>query len=279
MIYLATFFYLASFLFQALASWFALISFGRAQRHLHGWLFFSAALLLMLGRRVSPMMSIWRDLHVNITDAVLSVPISFFLMLGVLSIRKALGELEEKTEKLACSQKLDFLTSALSRAELFSAGEKEVERSLRTKRNFAVLMLDIDHFKVINDQFGHQQGDMVLKSLSCICHNTLRKVDIFGRYGGEEFVAVLPETTIDQARNVAERLRKNVADHLGFAAGLQDRVVTISLGVAVFEPNGDDSQDRTNLFATLIEQADTAMYHAKNAGRNQVSVFEYSSGV
>lgn len=279
MVYLATFFYFASFIFQVLASWFALISFRRTGQYRFGWLFFSIALLLMLGRRVSPMLAALRDLHANVTDAALSLPISFLLLVGVLSIRKAFGELEEKTEKLSCSQKLDFLTSALTRTELFVLGEKEIERSLRSRRAFALLMLDLDHFKNVNDRFGHQKGDEVLKSLTCICHNTLRKIDIFGRYGGEEFVAILPETSIEHAREVAERLRKNVSDHLAFAARLEEQPITISVGVAVFEPNGDALEDRSHLFKGLVEHADMAMYHAKNSGRNQVSVFEYANSV
>jgi diguanylate cyclase (GGDEF)-like protein len=277
MFYLATFFYLVSFAFQAIASWMALISFGRVGKHRWGWLFFSFALLLMLGRRISPIIVMWRDSHVNMTDAFLSVPISFFLMLGVISIRKAYADLEDKAEQLACAQKRDFLTETISRAELFSLGEKEVERSLRTRRTFALLMLDLDHFKLVNDQLGHKVGDVVLKSLSCVCQNTLRKMDVFSRYGGEEFVALLPETTLENAREVAERLRKNVSDHLGFASGLHDRKITVSIGVAVFEPNGNTDKGAASLFSEVIEQADMAMYHAKNAGRDQVSVFEFAA--
>lgn len=155
MLYLATFFYLASLVFQTLAFWFALISFGRAGQHRYGWLFFSLGLLLMLGRRVSPVMAMWQSSHINMTDAVLSVPISFLLMLGVLSLRKVLGELDDKTRALLHAQNLDVLTSALNRAALFAEGEKEIERSLRMRHSFAVLMLDIDHFKNINDRCGH----------------------------------------------------------------------------------------------------------------------------
>lgn len=279
MIYLATLLYLASFIFQALAFLVALVSFKRAGTHRLGWLFFSLGLLLMLGRRISPMMDVWSDLHVNMTDAVLSVPISFLLMMGVISIRRAFGELQDINEQLTHAQKLDSLTAALTHAEIFIEGEKEIERSFRTKYSFALLMLDIDHFKQVNDQHGHQCGDCVLKALTCICHNTLRKIDVLGRYGGEEFVAILPGASLDNAREVAERLRKNVSDHLGFASGLEEKKVTISIGVAVFEPTGNETKDRADLFKSLVAQADAAMYHAKNAGRNQVSVFECLNAV
>lgn len=279
MIYLASFFYSASLVFQALSFWFALISFRPAGKYRSGWLFLSFALLLMLGRRISPIFSMWQDLHVDIVDAALSVPISFFLMFGVLSLRKALRELDEKTQQLSASQKLDFLTSAFTRAELFIAGEMEVERSLRTGRPFALLMLDLDHFKEINDQYGHQCGDDVLKSLACICQNSLRKMDVFARYGGEEFVVILPETGIKNAKEAAERLRRNVSDHLGSASGLEDKKITISIGISIFEPNGSSAENSVSLFKILLEKADTAMYQAKNLGRNQVSVFESSNGV
>lgn len=277
MIYLASFFYLVSFVFQALSSWFALISFRPAGKYRYGWLFLSLALLLMLGRRISPIFSMWQDLHFDIVDAALSVPISLLLMLGVLSLRKALRELDEKTQQLLASQKLDFLTSAFTRAELFIAGEREVGRSLRTGHPFALLMLDLDHFKEINDQYGHQCGDDVLKSLACICQNSLRRIDVFARYGGEEFVVILPETAIENAKVAAERLRKNVGDHLGFASGLQDKKITISVGISTFESKGNPEENPASLFKILLEQADTAMYQAKNLGRNQVSVFECSN--
>lgn len=274
MAYLATFLYVLSLLFQSIVAWFAFITFGRTGKHWWGWLFFSLALLLMLGRRVYQIISIMHGVHANVTDAVLSVPISFLMLLGVLSICKAYGELEEKTERLICAQKVDFLTSAMNRAEFNVIGEKEVERSLRTGRSFGLLMLDLDHFKEVNDRYGHQVGDEVLKSITCICHNTLRKIDIFARYGGEEFMVLLPEATPESACEVAERLRKNVSDHLGFASGLQNKKITISIGVAIFEPNANAIGDRATLFNSLVNQADMAMYSAKNAGRDQVFLFE-----
>jgi len=278
MVYLAIFFYFASFVFQALASWFALISFRRTGQYRFGWLFFSIALLLMLGRRVSPMLAALRDLHANMTDAALSLPISFLLFLSVSTIRKAFGDLDEKARALVDAQKFDTLTLALTRAELFLEGEKEIERSLRMRQSFALLMLDIDHFKNVNDQHGHQCGDCVLHSLTCICRKVLRKIDAFGRYGGEEFVAILPGANASNAKEVAERLRQNISHHLGFASGLQDETITVSIGVAIFEPNGDKPEDSAFLFKALVGRADAAMYQAKNAGRDRVSVFECANG-
>jgi diguanylate cyclase (GGDEF)-like protein len=122
-------------------------------------------------------------------------------------------------------------------------------------------MLDIDHFKRVNDRYGHAKGDQVLKSLAQFMKVHLREFDILGRYGGEEFAIILPGADLNSARNVAYRLRQGVQDH-----SLVNRSVsvTISLGVAQL---AEDTPD----FQGLVNKADMAMYDAKRAGRNRVA--------
>jgi diguanylate cyclase (GGDEF)-like protein len=141
--------------------------------------------------------------------------------------------------------------------------ELELSRTKRYDNALSVLMLDIDHFKQINDTYGHQAGDMVLKSLALTFQEVLRNVDIIGRLGGEEFAAVLPETGIEIATEVAERLRQVIS------AGevvLTDSVkvqFTVSIGIAAFI-------DKNSNLDMLLNEADKALYRAKQSGRNRV---------
>jgi diguanylate cyclase (GGDEF)-like protein len=146
----------------------------------------------------------------------------------------------------------------------------EFERSRRYARPLSVIMLDIDHFKKVNDTYGHSIGDQVLQGLADLAKTSLRTVDILARYGGEEFVIMLPETTLDEAARTAERLRTNTAD-----ATLPTRVgnmsVTISLGVVALDDNCRNLEE-------LLDRSDQACYASKRTGRNKVSTWrpEYS---
>jgi diguanylate cyclase (GGDEF)-like protein len=139
--------------------------------------------------------------------------------------------------------------------------EKEVERAARFGRPLAVLMLDLDHFKAVNDSYGHQRGDEVLAELATRVRSQVRDVDTLARYGGEEFIAVLPETDGQGASLVAERIRDAVAAQPFGATGALPITLTVSIGVAVFPSHGDDA-------AGLVRSADAALYEAKRSGRN-----------
>jgi diguanylate cyclase (GGDEF)-like protein/PAS domain S-box-containing protein len=157
----------------------------------------------------------------------------------------------------------DQLTGIYNRRGLFQIGEFEFLRARRINRPFSAMIFDIDHFKKINDQYGHATGDQALRGLAERCRAGSRAVDLIGRYGGEEFVVLLPETNLESARLVAERLRLSIMEH-PFATDTDTFNITISIGVA--EANKHDS------LKTLIERADVALYKAKRTGRNRVMV-------
>lgn len=152
----------------------------------------------------------------------------------------------------------DELTGLANRRRLTQLLDEEVRRSARTGHMFAVLMIDLDHFKLVNDRFGHQTGDRVLKQCATALRQSVRTTDLVGRYGGEEFCVVLPETSAAGAHRVAEKLREAVGV-------LPDPVPTISVGLALWEPRSSVDD--------LLRRADQALYKAKEAGRNRTVVY------
>jgi diguanylate cyclase (GGDEF)-like protein/PAS domain S-box-containing protein len=164
--------------------------------------------------------------------------------------------LEERLRRLSTT---DGLTGLYNRRFLDETLAHELERAHRYQLPLALLMFDVDHFKRFNDEYGHDQGDRVLQAIAQTMQSLLRKVDVPCRYGGEEFLGILPGTTLSGAIIVAERLRHSV--ELLEVDGLN---VTISIGVAAFPELDADTRD------AFIEAADQALYQAKRAGRNQV---------
>jgi diguanylate cyclase (GGDEF)-like protein/PAS domain S-box-containing protein len=161
----------------------------------------------------------------------------------------------------------DTLTGLLTRHQFFNLGEIEVDRALRYNRPLSLIMVDIDHFKNINDTYGHMIGDQVLRTLSAECFlSVLRKMDMAGRYGGEEFVFLLPETTLACAVSAAERIRKLVNNTV-INSAYGPIQATVSLGVATLEKPTINVQQ-------LIVTADKALYNAKEKGRNRVEFIE-----
>src|SRR5579864_2668667 len=166
----------------------------------------------------------------------------------------------------------DFLTGLKTRGYFEQQLELEVKRTERKRQPFALLMIDIDFFKQLNDRYGHHAGDQVLRDLSAILAKDMREVDTVARYGGEEFVIILPETSQPGALFVAQRLRKAVEQANFFAASPQAvERLTISIGFAVFDQDGKTKRE-------LLENADTALYAAKKAGRNRVVVYSDIAG-
>ncbi|SKA94692.1 PAS domain S-box-containing protein/diguanylate cyclase (GGDEF) domain-containing protein [Paucidesulfovibrio gracilis DSM 16080] len=171
---------------------------------------------------------------------------------------------EERLRSLAAT---DELTGLANRRALLQRAESELDRAKRYDRDFSLLMLDLDHFKRVNDTYGHDVGDKVLQSLASTGSNALRDADLLGRLGGEEFAAVLPETSAIQAKEVAERLREAVALARVPEASAPDGTigVTISIGVAEYR-SGRDTVDE------ILKAADKALYQAKNSGRNRTEI-------
>ncbi|MCS6842124.1 MAG: diguanylate cyclase [Roseiflexus sp.] len=163
---------------------------------------------------------------------------------------------------------IDELTGVWNRRSFFEHARRELQRSQRTLRPLAVLMFDVDHFKSVNDTYGHAVGDQALRSLAERCRSQLRVTDIIGRYGGEEFAVALPETDLESAQHIAERLRVAV-ENASFKTAQGSISLTISVGVAVYDPS-----DQTTLDA-VIDRADRALYIAKRSGRNCVRAWSY----
>ena len=166
--------------------------------------------------------------------------------------------------QLANMALFDSLTGSLNRPAFYQHAKKEFARSKRYYRPLSVIMLDIDHFKRINDQYGHQGGDQVLQIFAEACQEIIRSTDVMGRVGGEEFALLLPDTPMRAAFNLAERLRERINKY-PYLAGDMLIEVTASLGVA--ELQRDDAD-----FKALLQRADEALYGAKHAGRNRVKM-------
>lgn len=162
----------------------------------------------------------------------------------------------------------DSLTGIYNRRHLMELAARELERARRYNRSFSILMLDIDHFKTINDTYGHAAGDCALQVVVERFRKDLRRSDVLGRYGGEEFLALLPETNTDQAQLIAERLRNSIA-LTPIETGRGAIAVTVSIGVAMWEAVAPPLL-RAETLDEFIERADQSLYQAKHAGRNRV---------
>ena len=171
-------------------------------------------------------------------------------------------KLYQDVERLAIT---DSLTNVYTRRYFLERFEEEIKRASLRKIKLAFLMIDVDHFKMVNDQYGHLTGDYVLKEISLIIKENIREIDIVGRYGGEEFCVVLPETDLEGAYLVAERIRKGAEERLIKAYDTSVRV-TLSIGVSTYPSSGKETEE-------LIDKADWALYRAKTQGRNCVVVF------
>jgi len=189
----------------------------------------------------------------------ISVPLAAGVALVTLALRRRAFA---ASQALLDAARYDSLTHALSRGYVTELALHDVALARRHGRPLAVAMLDIDHFKQVNDTYGHAVGDVVLRAMVAACKNCLRSSDYLGRIGGEEFVCVMPEAAADDAMTCAERIRKEVAaTRTPTDAG--PLRVTVSIGVAVFD-QAHDTWD------ALLCAADAALYQAKNAGRDRI---------
>ena len=166
-------------------------------------------------------------------------------------------EMEQNLEKLASTDKLTGIYNRHKFEELF---DNEIERSLRYKDPLSLMMFDIDYFKKVNDTYGHDIGDMVLKDIVNLVSNSIRNVDIFARWGGEEFLILCPQTDLENTKVLAEKLRREIEEFTFSKVGN----ITSSFGVTVFRAKDNKK--------TFIKRVDDALYKAKNEGRNRVVI-------
>lgn len=160
----------------------------------------------------------------------------------------------------------DSLTGVTNRRRLLQLGEQYFLQSKQQQQAFSVCMIDIDFFKKINDQFGHSIGDEALKEIAIHGQSLMRDSDVFGRFGGEEFIALLPNTEHDDALEVAQRLRQNIERAQWQTQQINQ--LTVSIGITTF------SQQNYESFSALLKAADEQLLRAKHSGRNKVSYHE-----
>jgi diguanylate cyclase (GGDEF)-like protein len=255
---------------QIMAAFYAISLFLKSHSYRFVCGFFAIGLVLMMGRRISPMLYGLNKESINIVDAWLSIPISISLLLGMIYFKKLLLELEVKNTTLEEISKKDSLTPALNHSTTMVRAELEVKRSFRGQKCIAFLMLDIDHFKLVNDTHGHLMGDQVLVNLAALCQKELREIDVFGRVGGEEFLIVLPETNQALSVEVANRLRIRIEESEMATVAKTPIFITVSIGISIFDPQQGKHSDASTIVREYYGLCDSAMYHAKQAGRNQV---------
>ncbi|MEW8538226.1 MAG: sensor domain-containing diguanylate cyclase [Candidatus Thiodiazotropha endolucinida] len=189
-----------------------------------------------------------------------------FLVAGVISVLFAKNSVQKKQafRKLQQYATTDDLTGLANRRELDKVALREFKRATRFTRHLSVLMLDLDHFKSINDTYGHNIGDSVLRHVADICVGSIRGQDFMARYGGEEFTILLPETDIENGSKLAQRICDKIAA-MPYQEGQQLISITVSVGASEIEDGDIDFND-------LLNRADKALYEAKKRGRNQVVI-------
>jgi diguanylate cyclase (GGDEF)-like protein len=175
---------------------------------------------------------------------------------------KAYIKEKDAKEMVAYLANIDPLTKSMTRRQFFDIAETEFRRFLRYRRPLSMLVLDADYFKNINDTYGHYAGDLVLRSLSLVILEQKRTQDIYGRLGGEEFGILLPETSLEYAKIVAERIQKTWAQT---SSNVEGKVIRSTVSIGVTEANDQDTS-----FEDILRRADRIMYKAKEAGRNRV---------
>lgn len=176
------------------------------------------------------------------------------------------GLLKKAMADLALSNRIDGLTQIFNRKHWEDSLAQEFSRARRHDHKLSLIMFDLDHFKLLNDNYGHQGGDQVLIELARNVTSVLRLGDVFGRYGGEEFAIILPETDINGAAELAGRLQQSITQA---EIIYQGNCIKTSVSIGVAELDKTD-----NRYENLISNADTALYKAKSSGRNQFCIFE-----
>ncbi len=171
---------------------------------------------------------------------------------------------EDRTRVLEQLSNTDPLTKVANRRALFERGDLELSRADRIHNNLTLILLDCDYFKNVNDEYGHQVGDELLKHICKICNQEIRSIDFLGRYGGEEFIIILPDCDIDGGIEIAKRIQMSLKEN-NLTIEDEELIVTLSMGISMLT-------DENETFEQLIHKADKAMYTAKENGRNRIEV-------
>ncbi|HCM26038.1 MAG TPA: hypothetical protein DIC34_05740 [Treponema sp.] len=201
----------------------------------------------------------------SLASPILITPFLSWWFIGLLL---KISVLEQEMRLLAT---YDHLTGAYNRNSFFSISASILNLLKREKLPLTALYIDIDHFKKVNDTFGHDVGDFVLKNIGKYVIENIRKSDIVGRIGGEEFVVALPKTDIDDGITIAEKLRKGISEFEMIHDGCATIKISVSIGISCNSNNENIDIDE------LLKKADSALYHAKNSGRNRIYVNQDSA--
>ena len=187
-------------------------------------------------------------------------------------LRAALRETEFLKNEFRELSLVDELTQLHNRRYFFAETPKLLSNCIRYSEPFCMLLLDLDNFKQINDVYGHEAGDQVLKDVAVVLADEIRSGDIAARIGGEEFVIALPHTTVNGARNFADRIRMRVSDLIWYLDNSNIHT-TVSIGIT---ERGNRTEDNEQCFQKLLNESDQALYNSKRSGKNQVSVYDHT---
>lgn len=265
------FVYSAALFAQLISIAIAISAYRHSGNYRYAWGLMGFVLVAMLSRRIINFLTPLEMPIAPFFDAGVALVISLGMMVAMFSLKNIFSDLEKQRITLEALTLTDPLTGALNRSGIISHLEQEFQRADRNCRPIGVLMVDIDHFKEVNDHYGHLAGDAVLSNLIVIFQRSLRGIDSIGRYGGEEFLLVLPDTSADEATIAAERIRSNVENAvLTFVEG-EPVKITVSIGIAIYDPPLTRQQNLEFNIREYIRRSDVAMYFAKKSGRNRVT--------
>ncbi len=258
---------ICSILAQAGAVSLALLQWPRLNRHRMAWLCITAALILLVYRRLAPLELALATGLFDFTGALVDCAVSLLWLAGLAGLRRLLNETEAQRSHLEALAGIDPLTGLYNRRELFVRADQEIMRAQRNGETLAVLMIDLDDFRAVNARHGHALGDALLQAVAAAMRQTLRRVDVAGRIGGEEFVVLLPDTRVEAAQAAAERLRRAISTA---QADIDGKKVSVTASIGVTVADCQPRQAAEAYFQGLLQEADTALEIAQQRGYDRV---------